>query len=142
MIIIIMWHILIMYIIKYETYSCTLLYSWNMWICLVFNSITFIPKFQICIVFYVCSITVISGAGIYRQTCESVFSPSKFKANVSFIAFGDCCSFVEIEPKWLHSILVLKRPAVKNIDEQLCKKVSFTLSVLIWTLRNKIKEID
>lgn len=91
---------------------------------------------------YVCSITVISGAGIYRQTCESVFSPSKFKANVSFIAFVDCCSFVEIGPKWLHSILVLKRPAVKNIDEQLCKKVSFTLSDLIWTLRMEIEQID
>lgn len=89
-----------------------------------------------CILFcsYVCSTTVISGAGMYRHTCESILSPSVFKAYVWASALIEWCSSLFSEPKCLHSIFVLNRPAVKNIAQHSCDIFSLTFSDLIWTL--------
>lgn len=90
------------------------------------------------VAFQVCSMTVISGAGINLHTCESRFSPSELKANVGPIAFSEWCgSSVVNAPTWLHSMLVLNRPAVKKIAEHSCEMVSFTFNDLIWTLQRK-----
>lgn len=72
---------------------------------------------------------------MYRHTCESILSPSVFKAYVWASALIEWCSSVVNEPRWLHSMFVLKRPAVKNIAEHSCDIFSFTFNDLIWILK-------
>lgn len=69
---------------------------------------------------------VISGAGMYLYE-SNLSSSTGLKAYVWAIAFSSLIGLL----KSMHSMLVLNRPAVKNIAAHSCEMVSLTFNDLI-----------